>query len=346
MVATSGLPNLASSQLGAQCQTFPSVPTAPSPLANSFFENASAASPSTPWTFYYTSPNDYLQQLYSNQQRIQLPSQTFGVASARLPFPHSQSFPSQMGTQPQMNAPDLLMNQVAGLAGTYSAQMAGLAAGYGGYNTALGGLPSASGNQSSHQLNASLSGWQSGWNQVPGQRAAAEATRVETGPPSQPTAMAQSLSGQRAIIDASSANALVQKYIAEQQAAALLKAQQAAVGINLANAPPAQVQQLKQAQQTGLASADVIRFLQAQNRALAQAPAAAPHQTVATDSAQVELARQLASATPREQKQLLGEKLYPLIHEIHARTLFFTNALFFSVLNALFNSFVLYSSYR
>ena len=103
-----------------------------------------------------------------------------------------------------------------------------------------------------------------------------------------------------------------------------LKAQQAAVGINSTNAPPAMVQQLKQAQQMGLASADVIRFLQERNAALAQAPAAAPQQTVATDSAQVELARQLALAAPSEQKQIICEKLYPLIYNMHARTLFFS----------------------
>ena len=108
--------------------------------------------------------------------------------------------------------------------------MAGLASGYGGYNTALGGLPSASGNQYSQQLNASLSEWQNGWSPLIGQRAraAGEATRVETGLPSQLTAMAQSLSGQRAITGAGCPNLLVQQ-TAEQQSAAMLKAQQAAV---------------------------------------------------------------------------------------------------------------------
>lgn len=37
---------------------------------------------------------------------------------------------------------------------------------------------------------------------------------------------------------------------------------------------------------------------------------------MAADSTK-ELARQLASVGPAQQKQMLGEKLYPLIHDIH-----------------------------
>ena len=78
---------------------------------------------------------------------------------------------------------------------------------------------------------------------------------------------------------------------------------------------------------------------------------AAQQQTVATDSAQVELTCQLASEAPSEQKQILCEKLYPLIHNMHARTLFFTifgvqihNALFYNSVQ--FSSVVIDNFYR
>ena len=269
-------------------------------------------------------------QFFANQQGMQqLPfSPTGGPAAARFPFQRPQRFPMQMGTRAQMNAPGLMINPLTGLAaGMNAGQMAGLAAGY----PALGGLSVAANAQFGQQLNASFNGRQPNWNPAAmGQRGATGGGPGRPGQMAQAMAQAanaqnQMLSNQRALTGAGGANPLVQKQTAEQQAAALLKAQQAVVGINLANAPPALVQQLKQAQQTGMASADVIRFLtQSQNPALAQAPVAAPQQTVPTDSTQVELARQLASATQGEQKQILGEKLYPLIHEMHARTLFFT----------------------
>ena len=269
-------------------------------------------------------------QFFSNQQGMQpLPfSPTGGPAAARFPFQRPQRFPMQMGTRPQMNAPGLMINPLTGLAaGMNAGQMAGHAAGY----PALGGLPGAAANgQFGQQLNASFNGRQPNWDPAAmGQRGASGGGPGRPGQMAQAMAQAanaqnQLLSNQHALTGAGGANPFVQNQTTEQQAAALLKAQ-AAVGINLANAPPALVQQLKQAQQTGLASADAIRFLaQSQNPALAQAPVAAPQQTVATDSTQVELVRQLASAAPSEQKQILGEKLYPLIREMHACTLFFT----------------------
>ena len=267
-------------------------------------------------------------QFFANQQGMQpMPfAPTGGPAAARFQFQRAPRFQVPMGTRPQMNAPGVMINPLAGF-GMNAGQMAGLAAGY----PALGGLPGAAANgQFGQQLNASFNGRQPNWNLAAmGQRAAAGGGPGRPGQMAQAMAQAASvqnqlLSNQRALTGAGGANSLVQKQTTEQQAAALLKAQQAAVGINLANASPAFVQQLKQAQQTGLASGDVIRFLQAQNPGLAQAPVAAPQQAVASDSTQVELARQLASAAPSEQKQILGEKLYPLIHEMHARTLFFT----------------------
>ena len=208
----------------------------------------------------------------------------------------------------QMNAHGAMINPLAGLTGINAEEMAGLAA-------ALEGLPGAAAiGQFGQLLNATFNWLQPNWNPAAmGQLGAATLQAAN--------AQYQLLSNLRALTGAGGANPLVQKQTAEQLAAVLLRAQQAAVGSNSANAPPTLVHQLMQAQQPGIASADVIRFLQAQNAA--QAPAAASQQTVAT-----KLTQELASATPWEQKQLLGEKLYPLIHNTHARTLFFTNARF------------------